>query len=125
MFEGLDHRGNATFVLKENCVQVQHAPRRVSIPLHCAKAKIKELESRGIIKKETDPTIWISGMVVVAKPQKLRICLDTKDLNQALKRPKYHKPTLDELLLRLNKANMFMMLGAKDGCYLLVRRAVN
>ena len=35
-------------------------------------------------------------MVVVAKPGKIRICLDPKDLNKAIKRPNYQMPTLDE-----------------------------
>ncbi|KAK3737630.1 hypothetical protein QZH41_006455 [Actinostola sp. cb2023] len=75
------------------------------------------MEDKGIIKKETDPTDWISSMVVVAKPHKIRICLDPKDLNQALKRPKYQMPTLDELLPKLNNAKVFTTLDAKDGFY--------
>ena len=35
-------------------------------------------------------------MVVVAKPNKIRIFLAPKDLNKALKRPKYQMPTLEE-----------------------------
>ncbi|KAK3716424.1 hypothetical protein QZH41_000491 [Actinostola sp. cb2023] len=75
------------------------------------------MEDKGIIKKETDPTDWISSMVVVAKPHKIRICLDPKDLNQALKRPKYQMPTLDELLPKLNNAKVFTTLDAKDRFY--------
>ena len=76
------------------------------------KEKITDLEGKGIIKKETEPTDWISRMVVVAKPNKIRICLDPKDLNKALKRPKYQMPTLDELLPKL-----FSTLDTKDGFY--------
>ena len=57
------------------------------------KAKINELENKGIIKKKIDPTDWISSMVIIAKPQKVRICLDSKDLNQTLKKSKYQMPT--------------------------------
>ena len=118
VFEGLGHLGNANFVLKENCTPVQHAPRRVPVALHTeVKDKIADMENKGIIKKETDPTDWISSMVVVAKPNKIRICLDPKDLNQALKRPKYQMPTLDELLPKLNNAKVFTTLDAKDGFY--------
>ena len=62
------------------------------------KKKILELEKGEIIAKVTEATDWINSMVIVAKPDKLRICLDPKDLNQAIKRPKYQMPTLDELL---------------------------
>ena len=81
------------------------------------KEKIAYLEGKGIIKKETEPTDWISSMVVVAKPNKIRICLDPKDLNKALKRPKYQMPTLEELLPKLNNAKVFSTLDAKDGFY--------
>lgn len=55
--------------------------------------------------------------MVVANPNKIRICLDPKDLNKALKRPKYQMPTLDELLPKLNNAKVFSTLDAKDGFY--------
>ena len=84
VFEGLGNIGTASLTTNPEIKPVQHAPRRIATPLHDeAKAKIEELEEKNIIKKETDPTDWISSMVVVAKPGKIRICLDPKDLNQA------------------------------------------
>ena len=56
-------------------------------------------------------------MVVVTTPNKIRICLDPKDLNTAVIRPKYQMPTLDELLPKLSKAKVFSTLDAKDGFY--------
>ena len=56
-------------------------------------------------------------MVVVAKPSKIRICLDPTDLNQAVQRPKYQMPTLEELLPELSKARIFSSFHAKDGFY--------
>ena len=56
-------------------------------------------------------------MVVVAKLGKIRICLDPRDLNKALKRPKYQMPTLEELLPKLGKAKVLSTLDAKDGFY--------
>ena len=81
------------------------------------KAKLEDLERRGIIVKETAPTEWISNMVVVAKPKKIRICLDPQQLNKVIQRPKYQMPTLEELLPKLCKAKIFSMLDAKDGFY--------
>ena len=51
-------------------------------------------------------------MVVVAK-----LCLDPKDLNQAIKRLKYQMPTLEEVLPNLSNAKVFSTLDAKDGFY--------
>jgi len=67
--------------------------------------------------KETQPTEWISSMVTVAKPGKIRICLDPQDLNKAIKRPKYQMPTLEEVLPKLNNTKVFSTLDAKDGFY--------
>ncbi|KAL9964865.1 hypothetical protein ACROYT_G028567 [Oculina patagonica] len=55
-------------------------------------------------------------MVAIRKPSgKLRICIDPKDLNQALKRSHYPMPTIEEVLLRLSNAKVFSVLDAKDG----------
>jgi len=81
------------------------------------KAKLDDLEEKGIVEKVTTPTDWISSMVVVTSPTKIRICLDPKDLNKAVIRPKYQMPTLDELLPKLSKAKVFSTLDAKDGFY--------
>lgn len=56
-------------------------------------------------------------MVVVTKPQKIRICLDPKDLNRAIHRPKLQMPTLEELLSELSKGRIFSSFDAKDGFY--------
>lgn len=43
------------------------------------------LESEQIIAKVTEPTPWVSSMVVVPKPDgTLRGCLDPRDLNKAV-----------------------------------------
>ena len=55
-------------------------------------------------------------MIAVRKPTgKLRICIDPKDLNQALKRPHYLTPTIKEILPHLSNAKVFSVLDAKDG----------
>jgi len=95
---------------------VQHAPRRVPVALRArVKDKLTELEKRGVIAKVTEPTEWISSSVVVDKPGKLRLCMDPRDLNKAIKRPKYPMTTLDDILPRLTKAKVFSVLDAKDG----------
>ena len=67
--------------------------------------------------KETAPTEWVSNMIVVAKPKKIRICLDPQELNKVIQRPKYQMPTLEELLPKLCKAKIFSTLDAQDGFY--------
>jgi len=95
---------------------VQHTPRRVPVPLKDKlKEKIDELEKAEIIAPVREPTPWISSIVTVMKPGKLRVCLDPRDLNKAIKRPNYQTPTVDELLPDLANAKIFSVLDAKDG----------
>jgi len=118
VFEGLGHIGDTTIVTDPSVKPVQHSPRRVPVALRDkVKAKLDDLEEKGIVEKVTTPTDWISSMVVVTSPTKIRICLDPKDLNKAVIRPKYQMPTLDELLPKLSKAKVFSTLDAKDGFY--------
>ena len=56
-------------------------------------------------------------MLVVTKPQKIRIFLDPKNFKQAIVRPKFQMPTLEERLPKLSKARIFSTFDAKDGFY--------
>jgi len=118
VFEGLGHIGeSSTFVINPNHSPVQHAPRRIPVTLQKEdKETIAELEKIVLIQKVTDPTNWISSMVIVSKQGKIRICLDPCDLNKAIQRPKYQM-TLEEILLKLIKVKVFTTLDAKDGFY--------
>jgi hypothetical protein len=63
---------------------VQHTPRRVPIPLkEKLRDKIDDLVKQGIIVKEDEPADWISSIVTILKPNKLRVCIDPRDLNKA------------------------------------------
>ncbi|XP_041461547.1 uncharacterized protein K02A2.6-like [Lytechinus variegatus] len=95
---------------------VKNLARKVAVPLKGElKQKLDELEQRGILKKVSAPTDWVSNTVLVKKPGKLRICLDPRELNRALKRPHYLMPTMDDILPKLAKAKVFSVLDAKDG----------
>ena len=89
VFEGLGHIGDTTIITDPSVKPVQHAPRRVPVALRGrVKAKLDDLERKGIVEKVAIPTDWISSMVVVTTPNKIRICLDPKDLNTGVIRPK-------------------------------------
>ena len=101
-----------------NIRPVQHTPRSVPVPLKAKlKEKIDEMEKEGIIIQESKPTDWISSLVAVQKPGKLRVCIDPQDLNRGIKRPKYQMPTVNEVLPKLARAKVFTVLDAKDGFY--------
>ena len=65
---------------------VQHVLRRVPVamkePLKC---KLADLTKQGIITKVEKPTPWISNMMAIMKPNKIKLCIDPRDLNKAIK----------------------------------------
>lgn len=78
--------------------------------------KVKELEAAGILFRIEEPTYWILLQVAARKPNRsIRLCLDPKDLNQAIIQNHYRIPTLEDVLPRLAKAKCFSLLYAKDG----------
>ena len=85
VFEGIGCLpGDYMMDVDETIKPVQDVPRRVPVPLKARlKEKIDDLVKTGIITKVTEPTPWISSMVSVLKPGKLRVCLDPRNLNKA------------------------------------------
>ena len=72
--------------------------------------------SLGVIKRVHEPTDWVSSLVYSRKANgKIRICLDPKDLNLAIKRPHYATRTLDEVTHHLGGARVFSKLDARSG----------
>ncbi len=95
---------------------VVHPPRRVPVALRPRiKSKLDELVHRQVIVPVTKPTKWVSSMLAVVKPNKLRICIDPRDLNRAICREHYQLPTVEEVTTRLAGARKFTVCDAKDG----------
>ena len=66
-FEGLGHIGDATIIRDPSVRPVQHSLRRVPVLLRDKfKAKVDDLERKGIVEKVTVPTVTPSN--------KIRIC---------------------------------------------------
>ena len=111
-FEGEFH-----ITLDPAVTPVIHPPRRVPEALQeQVKKELDSLEAQGIITKVSEPTDWVNSLVCVTKPNgSLRLCLDPKDLNKAIKRPHHHTPTIDEILPKLNGAQYFSIVDARSG----------
>ena len=63
-------------------------PRRVPLSQkERLKQELTRLERANVIKREEEPTDWVSSLVVTEKPNgKLRVCIDPQRINTALKR---------------------------------------
>ena len=69
-----------------------------------------------VIEPVSEPTEWVNSLVTVEKPNgKLRVCLDPRDLNKAVKRQHYILPTAEELFSEMAGARYFVKLDASNG----------
>ena len=104
-------------IIVDDTVQpVVHPPRRVPVALRPRiKSKLDELVEHQVIVPVTEPTKWVSSMLAVIKPNKIRICIDPRDLNRAIRREHYQLPTIEEVTTRLAGAKKFTVCDAKDG----------
>ncbi|KAJ8340235.1 hypothetical protein SKAU_G00348680 [Synaphobranchus kaupii] len=93
-------------------------PVAMTTPL---KDELSDLQSRGIIEPVDQSTDWISSLAIVKKPSgKLRICIDPRPLNKALKRSHCPLPTIDDILPDLPKARVFTVCDVKNGKNMLL-----
>ena len=109
--------GKYHIVLDGQVPPVQHPPRRVPVPLrNILKETLEDLVQQNILAQVQKPTPWISSMVVVPKKDgKLRICLDPRDLNRAIRREHYPLPTIEDVATRLHGAKVFTVLDVRKG----------
>ena len=121
------------FHLKPEHKPARHAPRKVPIHLEDAfKEEIKSLVELGILEEVNDHTDWVNSYVIVEKDssshhapnhtikRKLRICLDQRDLNEALEREPYHTCSVDEITAKLKGMTVFTIVDFKKGYWMVV-----
>ena len=73
------------------------------------------MEQTGVIRKVTEPTDWVSSLAYAQKKRGvLRLCLDQRHSNKALKRPHHKIPIVEELTHKLKDAKIFSKLDAKS-----------
>ena len=62
------------------------------------KEELGKMEDLGVIVKVNEPTEWVNAFVIAEKPNgKLRVCLDPRALNRAIKRERFDLPTREEV----------------------------
>ena len=104
--------------IEKNVRPVIHAPRQVPAALH---PKIQEeldrMEKLGVVEPTTIPSEWVLSLLMVVKPNKIRLCIDPKDLNEDVKREYYPMKTIEDVLTRLPDAKIFSTLDATSGLW--------
>ena len=133
--EGIGHfpGGPYKFHLKPDHKPARHAPRKVPVHLEAAfKEEIESLVKQGILEEVKEHTDWVNSYVIVEKDtgnhhspnhtvkKKLRICLDPRDLNEALEREPYHTRSVDEITAKLQGMTVFTIVDFKKGYWMVV-----
>ena len=117
VFEGTGKlAGQYHIEVDENVSPKVHPPRRMPLAtMKKLKTELDRLVELDIIRPVTEPTPWVSSLVVIDRPEKLRICADLRDLNEAVKRSHYPLPTIEDIIPKLGKAKVFSVFDAKNG----------
>ena len=117
-FPGMPYK----FQLKPNAKPTRHAPRKVPIHLQDAFHKeIRNFEQLGILEETKDVTEWVNSFVIMekkipadsnssqghSKDRKLRICLNPRDLNEALEREPYYTQSIEEIMAKFHGMTRF------------------
>ena len=86
----------------------------------------------GILEEVKEPTDWVNLYVIMEKDsgnqhspnhtikRKLMICLDPRDLNEALERKPYHTYSVDEITAKLQGMTVFTKVDFKKGYWMVV-----
>ncbi|CAB4006435.1 Retrovirus-related Pol poly from transposon [Paramuricea clavata] len=113
-------------------IDKEHAPKaqpQRRIPYHIredVKCALSELEQQDIIERVPDnqPTPWISAIVVVPKKNVgVRICVDIREANAAIKRVRHPIPTVEDVSFELNGAKYFSKLDLSQAAYFDTQKA--
>ena len=121
--------------LKPEAVPAKHRPRKV--PLHLQEAfheEVERLVKIDVLEPVTEPTEWVNSFVVVEKvidssnahsphhsiKKSIRLCIDPKDLNEALEREPYYSRSIDELISMFAGAKVFTIVDMDKGYWQVV-----
>ena len=134
-FEGIGHFPGDLykFHLKPDHKLLRHAPRKVPVHLETGfKEEIESLVKQGLLEEVKEHTDWVNSCVIVeidtgnhhspnhTVKKKLRICLDPRDLNEALEREPYHTRSVDEITAKLQGMTVFTIVDFKKGYWMVV-----
>lgn len=89
---------------------------RIPVTLKAAvHSELEKMTDQGVISPISEPTDWCSRMVTATKKNgSLRICIDPRELNKALRREQHQIPVIDDILPELAKAKVFTKIDVKS-----------
>uniref|UniRef100_A0A1B0DFM4 RNA-directed DNA polymerase n=1 Tax=Phlebotomus papatasi TaxID=29031 RepID=A0A1B0DFM4_PHLPP len=93
----------------------QHVRRPPIALLSKVEEKLDELLKSDIIEPVHGPSEWVSPIVVIPKDNgDIRLCVDMRQVNKAIKRENHMMPVLEDFLPKLGSARIFSRLDIKN-----------
>ena len=78
--------------------------------------ELDRMTKLGVIVPVEEPSEWVSQLVICSKKSGgIRICIDPRPLNKALKREHFPLPIMEDILPELAKARVFSKVDLKSG----------
>ena len=97
--------------------QIQQPIRRV--PYHTrqkVEQELERLQSLDIIEPVSGPTSWLNPFIPVPKSDgNIRLCLDMRQANQAIKRERHVIPKMEDIIQDLHGAKVFSKIDLREG----------
>ncbi|CAH2091430.1 unnamed protein product [Euphydryas editha] len=108
-------------ILKDNVCPSVCPVRKIPLGIRDKlKSELEKMENMEIIRKVSHPTPWVNAIVLPAKKDgSVRVCLDPRPLNLAIRRAHYPLPTLTEIATKLHGAKYFSKLDARSGFWMV------
>ena len=105
------------FTVDESVTPVISPCRREPIALkEKIKVELNRLCNEGIIERVDKPTNWLNQVCFREKSDgNVRLCLDPRPLNKALKRERTYLTTMEDVLPKLSNAKIFSKLDLRSG----------
>jgi len=118
VFSGLGEMPGEYLIAVDTSVRPVIQPPQ-KIPLHLKpklRAELYRMEQMRIICERNEPTDWVSALLTVEKPNgQLRVCLEPRPLNKAIKHEHFQIPTFDDVIAELNGKRMFTIIDMRNG----------
>lgn len=96
--------------------------RRITLQLRdSVERELQRLQDLEIIEPVNELSIWVSPIVVVPKANSkgIRICVDMREANRAIKRQRHIMPTIDDVMFELHGAQYSSKIYLKNAYHQL------
>ena len=112
--------GDVHLEVNNNIIPTKLPQRRLPVAIRDrVEAELSKMVNDGVITPVTEPTPWVSALLVTTKKSDsgIRVLIDPIPLNRALLRSTHYMNNLDDVLPRLSNVKILSTLDMKNGFF--------